>query len=144
MRTTHATQIARSFIERYNANDIAGALALLADDVQYWLAGKPDQLGNAGTRNKQQMAELFERMTQRQQDGQRMWVKNTVTEGDQVAMEVESRATLKNGRLYNNEYHMLFKVNAQGRIALVKEYYDTYHVWNVWYRSDDKPHQEPA
>ena len=134
------TQVARSFIERYNANDVAGAVDLLADDVQYWLAGKPDQLSAVGNFDKPRITALFGRMTARLQDGQRMVVKNTVAEGDQVAMEVESHGLLKNGRAYNNEYHMLFKLRG-GKIVLVREYYDTYHVWNVWYRQGEK---EPA
>lgn len=135
--TLTATQIARAFVERYSANDIAGAVELLADDVQYWIAGKPRQLSVVGNFDKQRIAALFARMIERLQDGQRMVVKNTVTEGDQVAMEVESHGALKNGRTYNNEYHMLFKVR-DGKIVRVKEYCDTYHVWDVWYRRDAK------
>jgi len=133
---TLATQVARRFIERYDANDIAGAVALLADDAQYWLAGKPDELSPAGLFDKAGIKRLFERMIRRQVDGQRMWVTHSTTEGSRVALEVESLATLTNGRRYNNAYHMLFEVNEAGRIVRVKEYFDTHHVWNVWHRPE--------
>jgi ketosteroid isomerase-like protein len=49
MNTEQNTQLARSFFERFDANDIAGVLDLLADDASYWLAGKPGQLPGVGT-----------------------------------------------------------------------------------------------
>jgi len=42
---------------------------------------------------------------------------------------------LANGRVYDNEYHMLITLR-DGRIAAVKEYYDTQHVWDTWYRKE--------
>ncbi len=47
-------------------------------------------------------------------------------QGDRVAAEVESLATLVDGRVYNNHYHMLFVFRA-GLITRVKEYNDTLH-----------------
>lgn len=137
------TQTARRFIECFNDNDIEGALATMADDVRYWLAGKPDRLPSAGDHDKSQIAGVFERMTSRLTGGLRMWVKNTIAEGDQVAMEVESRGELKNGRIYNNEYHMLVTLR-EGKIVDLKEYYDTFHVWDTWFRRDTSPASERA
>ncbi|MET0332984.1 MAG: nuclear transport factor 2 family protein [Rhizobacter sp.] len=137
------TRIARSFIERFDANDIPGVLALFADDICYRLMGKPDRLATAGPKNKTEIAAVFERMNSRLNGGLRMWVKNTIAEGDQVAMEVESRGELKNGRIYNNEYHMLVTLR-EGKIVELKEYYDTFHVWDTWFRRDDPVEQKAA
>lgn len=125
--------VARAFIEAYDRNDIAGALALLAEDMTYWLAGKPEQLPSAGPRSKAQMARLFERMGALQQNGQRMRVLSCIAEGDIAAMEVESEARLKNGREYRNQYHMRVHVR-EGRIQALSEYYDTAHVQAVWFQ----------
>ncbi len=127
------TRVARSFFERFNANDIDGALALMHDDATYWLAGKPHQLPGTGLLSKAQITEVFRRMGEQLTDGLRMTVTGTVTEGDQVALEVESHGTLKNGRAYNNEYHLLMRLRGD-KIAAVKEYYDSLHVWDTWYR----------
>jgi len=133
--TTEQTKaVARSFFERFDANDIDGAVALLADDACYWLAGKPELLPSAGPHDKRQMAELFRRMTVRMTDGLRMTVKNAIAEGDQAALEIESLGTLKNGRIYRNEYHVLVTVRGD-RIAAVKEYYDTQHVHATWFQA---------
>ncbi|HEY0822068.1 MAG TPA: nuclear transport factor 2 family protein [Rhizobacter sp.] len=137
------TLAARRFIECFNDNDIAGALDTMADDVRYWLAGKPDRLPSAGDHDKAQIAAVFEQMTSRLNGGLRMWVKNTIAERDQVAMEVESRGELKNGRLYNNEYHMLITLR-EGKIVDLKEYYDSFHVWDTWYRRDQPADQQTA
>lgn len=135
--TTAAEQtkaVARNFFERFDANDIDGAVALLADDACYWLAGKPELLPSAGPHDKQQMAELFRRMTVRMTDGLRMTVKSAIAEGDRAALEIESLGTLKNGRVYRNEYHVLVTVRAT-RITAVKEYYDTQHVHATWFQA---------
>jgi len=125
--------VARAFIEAYDRNDITGALALLADDMTYWLAGKPEQLPSAGPRSKAQMARLFDRMGALQENGQRMRVLSCIAEGDIAALEVESAAQLKNGRQYRNQYHMRFQVR-EGRIQALSEYYDTAHVQAVWFQ----------
>jgi uncharacterized protein len=52
-----------------------------------------------------------------------------------VAFEVESHGVLKNGRIYNNQYHLLMQLRGD-KIVAVKEYYDTFHVWDTWYRKD--------
>ncbi len=129
----HNTRLARSFFERFDANDIDGVLDLLADDATYWIAGKPKQLPGTGLLSKAQIAEVFRRMGEGLTDGLRMTVKNTVAQGDQVALEVESHGVLKNGRVYNNEYHLLMRLRGD-KIAAVKEYYDSFHVWDTWYR----------
>lgn len=134
--TAENTRVARRFIECFNDNDIEGALDLFADDICYRLMGKPDRLPSAGPKDKTQIAEVFERMNARLNGGLRMWVKNTIAERDQVAMEVESRGELKNGRIYNNEYHMLVTLR-DGKIVDLKEYYDTFHVWDTWFRRDE-------
>lgn len=125
--------VARAFIEAYDRNDIAGALALLAEEMTYWLAGKPEQFPHAGARSKAQMARLFERMGTLQENGQRMRVLSIIAEGDIAAMEVESEGQLKNGRQYRNQYHMRVHVR-DGRIQALSEYYDTAHVQAVWFQ----------
>jgi ketosteroid isomerase-like protein len=47
-------------------------------------------------------------------------------EGDRVAAEVSSHAELTTGKVYANQYHMLFTFE-DGKIHGVKEYNDTLH-----------------
>lgn len=125
--------IARAFFERFDANDVDGALALFSEDATYWLAGKPDELPGIGELSKPQIAKVFRRMNALLEDGLRMQVKSIIAEGDVAAVEVVSHGQLKNGRHYNNEYHIRIQVR-DGLICSVREYYDSLHVHSVWYR----------
>jgi len=133
--TQHNARLARAFFQRFNDNDVAGAVELLADDATWWLAGKPDKLPGVGLLTRAQIVDVFRRMTAQLPEGLRMTVKGTVAEGDQVAVEVESHGRLKNGRVYENQYHLLMRLRGD-KIAAVKEYYDSHHVWDTWYRKD--------
>ena len=127
-------QVALDFYRRFDAGDIAGVLALMADDCSYWLAGKAGTSPTAGVAHtKAQMADIFDAMARHLEGPLRMTVKSTVAEGDRVAVEAESRGQLRNGRVYNQEYHALMTIR-DGKIAVVREYMDTEHVLATWYR----------
>ena len=132
--TTSNRAVAESFYRRFDANDIAGALDLMADDLSFWIAGKPGSSPTAGVHTKEEMAAIFRRMTRRLKDGLRMTVKHVTAEGERVALEVESYGELQDGRVYNQEYHALMTIR-DGKIASVREYMDTQHVHDVWYRA---------
>ena len=125
--------VAESFYRRFDANDIPGALDLMADDLSFWIAGKPGANPSAGVHTKEEMAAIFRRMVKRLNGGLRMTVKEVTAEGERVALEVESYGELLNGRVYNQEYHALMTIR-DGKIASVREYMDTQHVHDVWYR----------
>ena len=125
--------LARQFIDRFTANDIAGALELMTDDATWWIAGKPDRLPAAGLYNKEQIARLLHNMVGQLPDGLKMTVKSLVAEGDKVAMEAESYGELRNGRVYNQQYHFLLTIR-EGRINAVREYLDTQHVYATWFQ----------
>ncbi|MBX3656481.1 MAG: nuclear transport factor 2 family protein [Ramlibacter sp.] len=133
MNTTETNrQIAIDFYRRYDAGNIDGALALMADDATFWIAGQPGSTASAGLQTKAQIADIFRRMDGALTGPLRMTVKHTVAEGDHVAVEAESRGELKNGRIYSQQYHALFTLRG-GQIAAVREYMDTRHVQEVWY-----------
>ena len=125
--------LAHQFIDRFTANDIAGALDLMTDDATWWIAGKPDQLPVAGTYSKEQIAKLLHNMVGQLPNGLKVKVKSLIAEGDKVAMEAESFGELQNGRVYNQEYHFLLTFR-DGRINSIKEYLDTQHVYAIWFQ----------
>jgi ketosteroid isomerase-like protein len=132
MSTEENRKQATRFFERFDANDIQGALDTIADDGTWWIAGKPGSLPAAGAHDKEQIARVFHRMARRLKDGLRMTVKSSIAEGDRVALEVESRGELDDGRVYKNEYHLLVTVR-DGKIREVREYMDTQHVYRTWF-----------
>jgi ketosteroid isomerase-like protein len=126
-------KIATDFFRRYDAGDIPGALALMSEDCSYWLAGKPGSNATAGrAHSKAEMADVFRRMGEAMTGPLRMSVKGTVAEGDKVAVEATSRGELRNGRVYEQEYHVLMTIR-DGKIAAAREYMDTQHVQSIWY-----------
>ena len=126
--------LALEFFARFSANDIPGVLDLLADDLSWWSAGKPELVPVTGLRDKKHIARVFNSMGEQLEQGLTMTVKGLTAEGDKVAAEVESFGHLRNGRVYNNEYHFLLTMR-DGRIAAVKEYYDTHHVHATWFQA---------
>jgi ketosteroid isomerase-like protein len=119
------------FLDRFTQRDLDGGLALLADDVSWWIAGKPEQLISAGMYDKSKLVRLFRRMERHLEAGLQMTVHGLVAEGDKVAAEVTSHGPLKNGRVYQQEYHFLFTLR-DGQISAVREYLDTQHIHAVW------------
>jgi ketosteroid isomerase-like protein len=72
-------------------------------------------------------------MTHQLNNGLKMTVKNLIAEDDKVAVELESYGELENGRIYNNQYHILMTVR-DGKISEVREYLDTQHVFATWFQ----------
>jgi uncharacterized protein len=132
MDTEDNRRTAIAFFQRYDAGDIPGVLDLMSEDITYWLAGKPGSNATAGARTKAEMADIFRRMGEAMTGRLRMTVKGSVAEGDKVAVEAVSRGELRNGRVYEQEYHVLFTLR-DGRIADAREYMDTAHVQAIWY-----------
>ena len=133
MTIEHNKQIASEFFSRFSANDIEGALDTMADDATWWIAGRPESTPVAGIQSKTRIARIFYRMVEQTTDGLRMTVKGMTAEGDRVALELESYGKLKNGRIYNQEYHTLMVIR-DGKISAVREYLDTQHVFEVWFK----------
>jgi ketosteroid isomerase-like protein len=133
MSTEENKTLARRFFERFDANDVQGALDTLADDATWWIAGKRADLAAAGVHDKEQIAGVFHRMAGRLKDGLRMSVTSSIAEGDHVALEVVSHGELQNGRVYENEYHTVMTIR-DGKIREVREYLDTQHVFLTWFK----------
>ena len=125
--------IANALFARFSESDIAGALDLMTDDVIWRLPGKPELSPAAGDYDKERLRRLFNRMYAQLESGLTMTVLGSIAEGDQVAVEVESRGDLRNGRKYRQQYHFLLGFRG-GKIATVREYLDTHHAWDVWVR----------
>jgi uncharacterized protein len=126
-------KLAAEFIARFNDNDITGALDTMAEDATWWIAGKQGLVLTSGDHNKKQISSILYNMAGQLKNGLKMEVKNLIAEGDKVAVEVESYGELRNGRIYNNEYHFLITIR-DGKISTVREYLDTQHVFETWFR----------
>jgi uncharacterized protein len=127
-------QLTHELFRRFSTSDIPGVLDMLTDDVTWLAPGDPALLPAAGQYDKARLARLFSRMWERLTDGLHMDVTGTIAQGDQVAVEVESSGDLRNGRRYRQRYHFFLQFRGE-KIATVREYLDTLHVHDVWYRA---------
>ena len=127
-------EIAGELFVRFTRSDIDGVLDLMTDDVSWRIAGKPELTPVNGNYDKERLRKLFRRMLSQLESGLQMTVVHAIGEGDEVAVEVESRGDLKNGRKYRQQYHFAIGFRG-GKIASVREYLDTHHAWDVWMRA---------
>jgi uncharacterized protein len=125
--------VAARFLARFTAGDVDGALAMMTDDATWWLPGKKEHMPVTGVRNKEQIARVFRSMIEQLPHGLRMTVKSAIGEGDKLALEVESYGELKNGRVYNQEYHFVITIRGE-KVAAVREYLDTQHAFATWFQ----------
>lgn len=122
-------QIVSSFFELFSAGKSAEAFALVSPHVKWWV---PESLPFGGTYNREGYANTvlsqfrgFEKRLQMKVD-----ISSLVSEGNMVAVEVESHGVHKCGNpkfVYNNKYH--FKIVLENDVFVeVKEYMDTHHL----------------
>ena len=130
MGTTENKQVVRSFIEALLSGNLKALDAALADDATWWL---PGSLPVSGThRGKKGIFEGFlaKAAPLFQPGSLAIEVRNTIAEGDCVAVEWIARGKTAKGKSYENYYHIMFEVK-NGKIQAVREYVDTLYAKEV-------------
>jgi ketosteroid isomerase-like protein len=124
MSTQDNKRAVRDFLTHFRKAAISSLLAAMVEDATWWILGNPDLFPGAGTKSKAEMERIWGSLFRNMKDGLEMTVIGMVGEGDKIAAEIRSHAELADGRIYENQYHMLFTLR-QGKIVEVKEYADT-------------------
>ena len=117
-------QTVREYLAHFKNAAVTDLLDAMSEDATWWILGKPHLFSSAGTKSKADMERIWGNLFGSMKDGLEMSVIGMVAERDKVAAEIRSRADLMDGRVYENQYHMLFTLR-QGKIVEVKEYADT-------------------
>lgn len=117
-------QAVLAFCARFKNANVLDLLDAMTEDATLWIIGRPDLFSGAGTRSRADMERIWTGLFSQMTDGLEMRVIGMVAEGDKVAAEIRSHAQLTDGRVYENQYHMLFTFR-YGKIAEIKEYADT-------------------
>lgn len=123
------------FLATFSKGDVDGVLDAMADGGTWWVSGGLE--GMSGTYEKESFGPLLREATALYVEGAlRITPISMIAEGDHVAVEAEGFATLTNGRLYEPRYHFLFEVQ-DGKVRHVREYMDTLHAWNTFFKPQD-------
>lgn len=133
MSTERNKALASEFLGRFSANDLAGVMASFTDDATWWIPGRREQIPTAGQHDRKRIERVFAAMADAMKGGLAMTVKSMIAEGDEVAVEAQSRGELKNGRVYEQQYHFRMRFR-DGKLCEVREYLDTQHVWDIWFK----------
>lgn len=120
-------KIVLGLLENMNAGNGAAIMGAMADSMTWWVAGS---FPLSGTKTKAQFAELMGQLGSKIDGPLRITPSACTAEGERVAVEADSYAKMKNGKVYQNKYHFLFVVR-DGKIQQVKEYLDTMHANDV-------------
>lgn len=122
--------VVADFLATFSSGDVEAILARLAEGATWQVPGRLE--GLSGTYGKAELGELLRGAVALYREGAlRITPTGLIAEGDKVAAEAESYATLTNGRVYRNRYHFLFEV-AGDKVLRVREYMDTWHAWEVF------------
>lgn len=119
------------FLEVFSEGVVDKTLDALTDDVTWWVSGKLD--GMSGTYDKDGFGKLIGGVADVYVNPLRVTPISMVAEGNRVAVEADSFAELKDGRIYDPRCHFLFEVAPDGRIAVVHEYLDTKHAFDIFF-----------
>lgn len=123
--------IVRKFFGYFELSDIDSVLNLMAEDATWWVNGKPHLFAGSGIKTKRQMEKIWHDMYSTLDGVLRMTLIDMLGEDDRVAAEVRSHASLKSGKVYENDYHFLVRLR-DGKIVEVKEYADMMHAAEVF------------
>ncbi|NOT54110.1 MAG: nuclear transport factor 2 family protein [Deltaproteobacteria bacterium] len=123
-------QVVSGFIDALSSGNLKALDAALAEDATWWL---PGSLPVSGThRGKKGIFEGFLAKAGPlfQPGSLAIEVRNTIAEGDCVAVEWIARGKTVKGKPYENYYHIMFEVK-NGKVQTVREYVDTLYAKEV-------------
>lgn len=123
------------FLEIFSLGDPDKTLDALTDDVTWWVSGR--LAGMSGSYDKEAFGKLIGGVADVYVEPLRITPISMIAEGDRVAVEADSYARLKDGRVYDPRCHFLFRVAPDGRIAMVHEYLDTQHAKDIFFAGDN-------
>jgi ketosteroid isomerase-like protein len=116
-------RLTTEFFGNVSKADLPAAYALIHDDVAWWSAGG-DNLIFSGTLTKSVFIDSMNGMSGIFSEGPILVPQSMVAEGDRVAVELAGHAVTKDGRVYDNLYHIQLTFR-DGRIIAAREYHDT-------------------
>lgn len=123
-------RIVSDFLATFSRGDVVGVLSAMHRNGIWWVSGSKE--GFSGNYPQDQLGELLREVNKLYKKAAlQITPKAMIAEGDRVAVEAESYAELKDGRIYNNTYHFLFVIENE-KVKTVREYMDTAHAYETF------------
>jgi len=117
-----ALQVVESALRAFNAADVEGFLAHIADDVRFWMNG--NHLFSGAVEGKAAFLDLVGRVNAGLSQPIRLEVLNAIPAGEWAVLETQGTAVTTSGAPYQNRYCMLWRVS-RGKVVELKEYNDS-------------------
>lgn len=119
--------VATEFFRHLSDNDLRGAMALLSEDCEIWIASTSALVVSEYVGTSVPKAEFVSMMAKTQQlaaNGMQFTVRQSLTQDSTTVLEVESLSELSDGRIYSNRYTFWLTVE-NSCITGLREYFDT-------------------
>jgi ketosteroid isomerase-like protein len=123
-------QIVMDYFSALGARDMDALYRVISKDAEIWV---PEGTRFSGTYTPiTYLKNLDDNVVPLLNMGgiQKMDIISVTAEENRVSVEAESYMDLNNGKVYNNKYHLMFKIDG-GLIVSLKEYLNTQHVVEV-------------
>jgi len=117
------TALALEFLEDFQSGGIQVARRHLADTYSWWTT-RSGQIDD-------KIAKVDAALQEHLKGPMKITAHSVTAQDDRVAVEAECYAELRDGTIYNNQYHFLFRIQ-DGKIASVREYNNSLHAAQVW------------
>lgn len=121
-------ELVQRFWRAFSESRFDEALDCLAPDATWTVAGNTHI---SGTYSKSEFAALVAGISEETEKGIAVTPSSLTAEDNRVAMEAVSFGPLKNGRVYQNTYHVMHEVRGD-KLSAVREYMDTEHVTAIF------------
>lgn len=120
-------QLAKTFFELLSSGQLELAADCLREDMQWKLVST----SQPAVYTRAQIIGAAKTMIAASTDGKfSMSPIGMIAEGNKVAIEAESLLYLKDGKTYNNKYHMLWTIS-DNKLIECREYADTAHTTDI-------------
>ena len=125
--TSNNLSIIESFLKEFGTGSLDTAFSMFTDDARWSIV----QVVRGVTMTMPELRPRLEAMRAALEDScLHLTIINVVDGGEQLSIELESRAKTCLDQLYNNRYCLVFEM-AGGKIANVREYNDSLHVVEI-------------
>ncbi|MGP3971211.1 nuclear transport factor 2 family protein [Streptomyces sp. 6N223] len=136
-----AREVVTSFFDRYGSGDIAGALDLFAEHVDFRVGGAANVPWVGGRSTKDEIADFFAVLGQELSPAEEFIIHTTVAEGQHVVVLGRSRFEVRaTGRTFTNDFALHISVTDSG-ITVYHMYEDSHAISSAF---PPAPVRQPA